>query len=104
MVPSVHEVKYLGVRLEDTGGVSRFSADRITKANIVARLLAPFFRSRVVSESFRLRVYMSVVQSFRLYSMESVVPTTFQNRRLDTVHFRVLRQILTSKALTITEF
>ena len=90
MVPSVHAVKYSGVRLEDTGGASRFFTDRITKANTVARLLAPFFRSRVVSESFRLRVYMSVVQNILLYSMESVVPTTSQNRRLDTVHFRVL--------------
>lgn len=98
LVPSVHEVKYLGVRLEDTGGASRFFTDRVTKANTVARLLAPFFRSRVVSESFRLRVYMSVVQSILLYSMESVVPTTSQNRRLDTVHFRVLRQIFNIKS------
>ena len=30
--------------------------------------------------------------------MESVVPSTSQNRRLDTVHFRVLRQIFNVKS------
>lgn len=97
MVSLVHEVKYLGVKIESAGGNAKFFSDRISKATTIAKMLAPFFRSQLVSITFRLRVYQAIVQSILLYSLESVVPTPAQNTRLNSVYFRILRQIFNIK-------
>ena len=104
MVPSVHEVKYLGVRLEDTGGASRFFTDRITKTNTVASFLPPFS----VLVSFPNRSDKGYTcQLFKIFSCTQWNPLLPRPPKIDVWIQCILgyfAKFLTSKALTITKF
>lgn len=79
------------------GGSASFAQDRLAKARAAWSLLSPFFRCQGIS-GFRLQVYASVVQSILLYSSESAALTPSHAGRMDTLHFRILRQILGIKS------
>ena len=98
LVTLVTSARYLGAYVNDTGSSAEHIKNRLSKATAAAKLLGTFFRNQCISPSFRLLVYQSVVQSILLFTIENIVPTRAELVRLDSVHFRILRQIFGIKS------
>ena len=98
LVTLVTSARYLGAHVNDTGSSAEHIKNRLSKATAAAKLLGAFFRNQCISPSFRLLVHQSVVQSILLFTIESIVPTRAELVRLDSVHFRILRQIFGIKS------
>ena len=97
-VPLSDEVKYLGVYLDPTNSNRRNTSYRVSQAVTASKLLRPLLSHASLPPSWKLTVYRSIVLTIMMYAMDSVLLTSPQIRKLDTVHYKSLRRIFKIKS------
>ena len=97
-VPLSDEVKYLGVYLDPSNNNRKNTSYRISQAVSASKLLKPLLSHSCLPPSWKLTVYRSIVLSILTYAMDSVLLTSPQIRRLDTIHYKSLRRIFKIKS------
>ena len=60
--------------------------------------LEPFFRHPLISQQIKLRVYTQIVQSILLHGSDSQTYSPAQIPKIDSLHFKALRQIFQVKS------
>ena len=71
---------------------------RVSQTATASKLLRPLLFHGSISPSWKLTVYRSSVLSILMYAMDSVVLTSLQLRKLDTIHCKSLRRIFKIKS------
>ena len=97
-VPLSDEVKYLGVYLDPTNSNRKNTSYRVSQAVTASKLLRPLLSHASLPPSWKLTVYRSIVLTIMMYAMDSVLLTSPQIRKLDTVHYKSLRRIFKIKS------
>ena len=97
-VPLSDEIKYLGVYLDPTNSNRKNTSYRVSQAVTASKLLRPLLSHASLPPSWKLTVYRSIVLTIMMYAMDSVLLTSLQIRKLDTVHYKSLRRIFKIKS------
>ena len=97
-VPLSDEVKYLGVYSDPTNSNRKNTSYRVSQAVTASKLLRPLRSHASLPPSWKLTVYRSIVLTIMMYAMDSVLLTSPQIRKLDTVHYKSLRRIFKIKS------
>ena len=90
-VPLSQEIKYLGIFLDASGSARKNVSFRITQAIHSSKLLKPLLAHSPLPPSWKLTVYRSIVLSILMYAMDSAFLSLSQLTRLNLVHFKSLR-------------
>ena len=97
-VPVSDAVKYLGVYLDPKSNNHKNVSTRVSRAMEASKKLAPLMKHGLLPPSWKLLVYRSVVQSILMYAMDSLLLTTAQLTKMDSVHYKCLRRIFKLKS------
>ena len=71
---------------------------RISQAITAPKLLKPLFGHKSPPPTWKLTVYLSVIQSILLYAVESAQLSSSQLTRINHVHFKSIRRIFGFKS------
>ena len=71
---------------------------RCSQASSAFKTLDPFFRHPLISQKFKLRVYTQIMQAILLHGSESQVYSPAQISKIDSLHYKALRQIFKIKS------
>ena len=93
-----NEVKYLGVYLDTSGNSRKNTSYRISRAIHSSRLFKPLLSHSSLPPSWKLTVYRSIVLSILMYAADSVLLSSAQLTKLNSVHFRSLCRIFQIKS------
>lgn len=104
VVECVTFLKYLGVFVDLSWGVTMEVSTRISKAaGAFARLSRRVWRCRIIPQELKLRIYITLVLSILLYGIAARVLTKTQMNRLEVWHVRSVRRILRKPAYMTRE-
>ena len=90
--------KYLGSYLTPTSSSVPDIIFRCSQASTAFRQLEPFLRHPLISPKHKLRTYSTIVQSILLHGMESQTLSPAQVAKVDSLHYKALRQIFHIKS------
>ncbi|CAE8641270.1 unnamed protein product [Polarella glacialis] len=96
-VPVSAIVKYLGVYLSQKARAQTDITKRLAITYASLKVLRPFFESRDIPADWKFTIYGQVLRAIVLYAVQSETLTVAQNVKLDTLHYRVLRNITHTK-------
>ena len=97
VTPSDH-ASYLGSMLMPNASAEKDVFHRYSQALWAHKALAPFYRHSDISIRRKLLVHAQIVMSILLYGSESQIYTPTQLTKLNSIHFKVLRQIFSIKS------
>ena len=95
--PTTHAA-YLGSMLMPNASAEKDVFHRYSQALSAHKALAPFYRHSDISIRRKLLVHAQIVMAILLYDSESQTYTPTQLMKLNSVHFKVLRQIFGIKS------
>ena len=90
--------KYLGSFITPTSSSNPDIQYRCSQASQAFKCLDPFFRHTLISPKRKLQVYSQIVQSILLHGSESQIYSPAQSTRLESLHYKALRQIFQIKS------
>ena len=90
---AVTSAKYLGSFISPTSSSNPDVNFRCSQASSAFKHLDPFFRHPLISRK-KLRMYSHIVQSILLHGSESHVYSPAQITKIDSLHYKALRQFL----------
>ena len=90
--------KYLGSFISLTSSSNPDINFRCSQATSAFKHLDPFFRHPLISQKIKLRVYSQIVQSILLHGSESQVYSPANITKIDSLHYKALRQIFRVKS------
>ena len=90
--------KYLGSYITPTTSSVPDVIFRCSQASTAFKQLEPFLRHPLISPKHKLRTYSTIVQSILLHGMESQTLSPAQVSKVDSLHYKALRQIFHIKS------
>ena len=90
--------KYLGSHITPTSSSVPDVIFRCSHASTAFKQLEPFLRHPLISPKHKLRTYSTIVQSILLHGMESQTLSPAQVSKVDSLHYKALRQIFHIKS------
>jgi exonuclease III len=96
-IKPVHEFKYLGSLLTNTGKVAKEVTRRIASASAVFSSLSRIWESSVFNIDLKLSLFRSLVVTILLYNGECWDVKAKDEKRLEGFYFRCLRRLSKSK-------
>jgi hypothetical protein len=102
-IPKKDFVKYLGVLLMHNSGSNKEINRRLSQARASFKLLKPFFTHKHLTLKWKLTVYQQIIGAILTYAMESLALDVTHLRKLDSFHFKVIRQCLGVKSTFYTK-
>ena len=97
-LPVVDTAKYLGAMISANGSSNADAAYRYSQAASAFRCLFPVFTHPQMHPKRKLQIYAQIVMAILLHGSESQVYTPAQITKLNSLHYKVLRQILQIKS------
>ena len=91
--------KYLGSYITPTSSSISDVNFRCSQSSSAFKTVDPFFRHPLISQRFKLRVYTQIVQSILLHGSESQIYSPAQITKIDSLHYKALRQFFQIKSL-----
>ncbi|CAE8643068.1 unnamed protein product [Polarella glacialis] len=98
-VPVSPVVKYLGVYLSQKARAQTDITKKLAVTYAGLKVLRTSCQSKDIPADWKFAIYRQVLKTFVLYAVQSETLTAFQNVKLDTLHFRVLRNITHTKTM-----
>ena len=90
--------KYLGSYLTPPASSIPDVLHRCSQASTAFKQLDPFFRHPLISPRKKLQVYSQIIQAILLHGSDSQVYSLAQIVKIDSLHFKALRQIFQVKS------
>ena len=97
-LPVVDTAKYLGAMISANSSSNADVAYRYSQAAAAFRCLFPVFTHPQIQPKRKLQIYAQIVMAILLHGSESQVYTPAQITKLNSLHYKVLRQILQIKS------
>ena len=97
-LPVVDTAKYLGAMISANGSSNADAAYRYSQAASAFRCLFPVFTHPQIHPKRKLQIYAQIVMAILLHGSESQVYSPAQITKLNSLHYKVLRQILQIKS------
>ena len=97
-LPVVDTAKYLGAMISANSSSNADVAYRYSQAATAFRCLFPVFTHPQIHPKRKLQIYAQIVMAILLHGSESQVYTPAQITKLNSLHYKVLRQILQIKS------
>ena len=97
-LPVVDTAKYLGAMIPANSSSNADLAYRYSQAATAFRCLFPVFTHPQIHPKRKLQIYAQIVMTILLHGSESQVYTPAQLTKLNSLHYKVLRQILQIKS------
>ena len=93
-IDEVEDFMYIGSKISRDSGSDRGIQVRIRKARTVFTILAPVWRSKVISRKTKLRIFNTNIKSVLLYGSETWKVTKATSNKLQSFVNRCLRSIM----------
>ena len=97
-LPVVDTAKYLGAMISANSSSNADVAYRYSQAATAFRCLFPVFTYPQIHPKRKLQIYAQIVMAILLHGSESQIYTPAQITKLNSLHYKVLRQILQIKS------
>jgi hypothetical protein len=97
-VPQMDTAKYLGAFISSNSSSTADVNFRCSQASTAFHALSPFFRHPLIHPKKKFQIYSQIVQAILLHGAESQVYSPAQVTKINSLHYKALRQILQVKS------
>ena len=98
-VSHMDTAKYLGAFISSNSSSTAGVNFCFSQASAAFRTLSPFFRHPLIHPKKKFQIYSQIVQAILLHGAESQVYSPAQVTKINSLHYKALRQILQVKSL-----